>query len=115
MYMIAYMRTSAKAAHAVMEGRGARLRAPRPGPLQVAFNLSLLAAAHAAHGEPEQACHTGCLALDLTVGIHSARSVRCVRDLTRRLRPYAAAPAVRDFTAEARERLPAEAGHAAPR
>ena len=33
----------------------------------------------------------------------------------RTLRPRADVPAVRDFTAEVRERLPAAAGHAAPR
>jgi hypothetical protein len=80
-----------------------------------AFNLSLLATACAASGEPEQASHAGRQALDLTVRLSSARSVRYVRDLTRQLRPYAAVPAVRDFTAEVRERLPAAAAHAAPR
>jgi hypothetical protein len=45
----------------------------------------------------------------------SARSVRYVRDLVRVLRPRADVPAVRDFTAEVRERLPAAAGHAAHR
>ena len=53
-------------------------------------------------------------ALDLTVRLTSARSVRYVRDLVRVLRPQADVPAVRDFTAEVRERLPAAAG-AAPR
>ena len=89
-----------------MDGRYVRGRA---------FNLSLLATAHAAQGEPEQACKVGRQALDLTVRLSSARSVRYVRDLVRRLRPSADIPAVRDFTAEARERLPAAAGHAAPR
>jgi len=89
-----------------MDGRYVRGRA---------FNLSLLATAHAAQGEPEQACNVGRQALDLTVRLTSARSVRYVRDLVRRLRPRADIPAVRDFTAEVRERLPAAAGHAAPR
>jgi hypothetical protein len=69
-----------------------------------AFNLSLLATAHAAQSEPEQACNVGRQALDLTVRLTSARSVRNVRDLVRRLRSRADIPAVRDFTAEARER-----------
>jgi hypothetical protein len=80
-----------------------------------AFNLSLLATAHAAQDEPERACSVGRQALDLTVRLTSARSVRYIRDLARRLRPRADVPAVRDFTAEVRERLPAAAGHAVPR
>jgi hypothetical protein len=80
-----------------------------------AFNLSLLATAYAAQGEPVQASVVGRQALDLTVRLTSARSVRYVRDLVRALRPQADVPAVRDFTAEVRERLPAAAGHAAPR
>lgn len=90
-----------------MDGRYVRGRA---------FNLSLLATAHAAQGEPEQACHVGRQALDLTARLNSARSVRYVRDLVRRLRPgQTEVPAVRDFAAEVRERLPATAGPAAPR
>jgi hypothetical protein len=89
-----------------MDGRYVRGRA---------FNLSLLAAAHAAQGEPEQASAVGRQALDLTVRLTSARSVRYVRDLTHRLRPRAEVPSVRDFIAEVRERLPAAAGHAARR
>jgi hypothetical protein len=89
-----------------MDGRYVRGRA---------FNLSLLATAHAAQGEPEQASHIGRQALDLTVRLTSARSVRYVHDLARRLRTQASVPAVRDFTAEVRERLPSAAGRAAPR
>jgi hypothetical protein len=89
-----------------MDGRYVRGRA---------FNLSLLATAHAARGEPEQACAVGRQALDLTVRLTSARSVRYLRDLIRLLRPRADTAAVRDFTAEVRERLPAAAGHAGPR
>jgi tetratricopeptide (TPR) repeat protein len=89
-----------------MDGRYVRGRA---------FNLSLLATAYAAQGEPEQASAVGRQALDLTVGLTSARSVRYVRDLVRVLRPQADVAAVRDFTAEVRERLPAAAEHAAPR
>jgi tetratricopeptide (TPR) repeat protein len=89
-----------------MDGRYVRGRA---------FNLSLLAAARAAQREPEQACQAGRQALDLTVRLSSARSVRSVRDVVRRLRPYAALPAVLDFTTEVQERLPAAAAHAARR
>jgi tetratricopeptide (TPR) repeat protein len=89
-----------------MDGRYVRGRA---------FNLSLLATAHAAQGEPEQACAAGRQALDLTVRLTSARSVRYLRDLVQRLRSRADVAAVRDFTTEVRERLPAAAGHAGPR
>jgi tetratricopeptide (TPR) repeat protein len=89
-----------------MDGRYVRGRA---------FNLSLLATAHAAQGEPEQACVTGRQALEVTVRLTSARSVRYLRDLIRLLRPRTDNSAVRDFTAEVRERLPAAAGHAGPR
>ena len=78
-------------------------------------NLSLLATAYAAQGEPEQASVVGRQALDLTVRLTSARSVRYVRDLVGILRPRADVLAVRDFTAEVRKRLPAAAGHAARR
>jgi hypothetical protein len=81
-----------------MDGRYVRGRA---------FNLSLLATAHAAQREPEQACSVGWQALDLTARLGSARSVRYVRDLVRRLRPHADIPAVRDFMAGVRDRLPA--------
>jgi hypothetical protein len=88
-----------------MDGRYVRGRA---------FNLSLLAA-YATRGEPEQACAVGHQALDLTTRLSSTRSIRYVRDLVKRLGPHAAVPAVRDLTAEVRERLPAAAGHAAHR
>jgi tetratricopeptide (TPR) repeat protein len=89
-----------------MDGRYVRGRA---------FNLALLATACAAQGEPERACSVGRQALDLTVRLTSARSIGYVRDLVRRLRPRADVPAVRDFTTEVAERLPAAAGHAAHR
>jgi hypothetical protein len=89
-----------------MDGRYVRGRA---------FNLSLLATAHAAQGEPEQACAIGRQTLDLTVRLTSARSARYLRDLIRLLRSRADTPAVLEFTAEVRERLPAAAGLAGPR
>ncbi len=89
-----------------MDGRYVRGRA---------FNLSLLATAYAKQDEPEQASAVGRQALDLTVRLTSARSIRYVRDVVRILRLRADVPAVRDFTAEVHERLPAAAGRAAPR
>ena len=89
-----------------MDGRYVRGRA---------FNLSLLATAYARQDDPEHASAVGRQALDLTVRLTSARSVRYVRDVVRILRPRADLPTVRDFTAEVCERLPAAAGRAAPR
>ena len=89
-----------------MDGRYVRGRA---------FNLALLATAWAAQDEPERACSVGRQALDLTVRLTSARSVGYARDLVRRLRQRADVPAVRDFTFEVAERLPAAGGRAAPR
>ncbi len=80
-----------------------------------AFNLSLLASAHAMLREPEQACLLGHHALDLTRRLSSARSVRYVRDVAQLLRPQASVPVVREFRAEVAERLPASAEPAAPR
>jgi hypothetical protein len=80
-----------------------------------AFNLSLLATALAGQGEAAQACVVGRQAVDLTARLTSARSVRYIRDLVRRLRPQAGVPAVQDFMAEVRERLPGAAGHTARR
>jgi hypothetical protein len=48
--------------------------------------MTLLATAHAAGGGPEQASHVGRKALDLTVRLSSARSVRYIRNFTRMLR-----------------------------
>jgi hypothetical protein len=79
-----------------------------------AFNLSLLATAYATQGEPEQASSVGRQALDLAARLTSARSVRYIHDLVRALHRRADIPAVRDFTAEVHERLPA-AGRTAPR
>jgi hypothetical protein len=80
-----------------------------------AFNLSLLASAHALLREPEQACLVGQQAVDLNMRLSSARSIRYVRDVARLLRPQGSAPAVREFTAQVADRMPAAAGHAVPR
>jgi tetratricopeptide (TPR) repeat protein len=89
-----------------MDGRYVRGRA---------FNLSLLASAYVLLREPEQACLAGRRALDLTGRLSSARSVRYVRDVARLLSPLTDVPAVREFTAEVADRLPAAAVHAAHR
>jgi hypothetical protein len=79
-----------------------------------AFTLSL-ARRLCRPGRTRAGSGAGRQALNGTVRLTSARSIRYVRDLVRALRPRADVPAVRDFTAEVRERLPAAAGHAAPR
>jgi tetratricopeptide (TPR) repeat protein len=63
-----------------------------------AFNLALLATALTQQGEIEEACAVGMKAADLTANLNSARSVRYMRDLHRRLTPYSAAPSVRHLT-----------------
>jgi transcriptional regulator with XRE-family HTH domain len=62
-----------------------------------AFNLALLAAAHAGQGDVEQACTVGADVLDLAVELRSARAVGYINGLRRQLRPYGSAPAVAEF------------------
>lgn len=85
-----------------MDGRFVRGRA---------FNLSLLATTLADQDDIEQACAVGTQALDLAAGLRSARSVRYIKDLQRSLRRHASAAAVRQFNAQAAERLPATSAH----
>src|SRR5258708_12383821 len=77
-----------------MDGRYVRGRA---------FNLSLLATPQAAQGEPEQACAAGRQALDLTVPLTSARSVRYLRDRVQQLRPPPDVAPSRNFTTNIRD------------
>jgi tetratricopeptide (TPR) repeat protein len=79
-----------------------------------AFNLSLLATVLAEQGDVEQACARGSDALDITVTLSSARSIRYLADLGRALRPAASSAVVRDFTGQLAERLPAASGRARP-
>jgi hypothetical protein len=73
-----------------------------------AFNLALLATALADQDDVEQACAVGEQALDLTVGLRSARSVRYIKDLRRSLlRRSGTAATVQLFSAQIAERLPA--------
>ncbi|GAA0408060.1 hypothetical protein GCM10009530_70460 [Microbispora corallina] len=110
----AYM--SAKVAHCLRDlGDGARAVRHARRSLRMdgryvrgkMFNLSLLASALVQQGEIEEACATAHSALDLAGGIQSARTTTYVRDMRRRLAPYAAEPDV----AEVLERIaaPAEA------
>ncbi len=62
-----------------------------------AFNLALLAAIHAHHGEPDRASAIGATALTLTAQLRSARAVRYLRDLQTQLTVHRRRPAVRQF------------------
>lgn len=79
------------------------------------FNLALLATALAQQDEVEHACAVGSQALSLTAGLHSARSVRYIRDLQRVLHRHASNGAVRRFDAEVTRTLPAGASRAGQR
>jgi transcriptional regulator with XRE-family HTH domain len=81
-------RFAARSLH--MDGRYVRGRA---------FNLALLATAHAQQGEPERACAVGAEALTLAVELKSARATDYVRQLQSQLAPHAKAPTVRRFNA----------------
>jgi hypothetical protein len=72
-----------------------------------AFNLALLATALAGQDDVEQACAVGEQAPDLTAWLRSARSVRYIKDLQHALRRQADSAAVRSFSAQVAERLPA--------
>ena len=59
-----------------------------------AFNLALLATAHAQAGEVETACAVGTEAAGLIKEMKSARALEYLRGLRRELAPYASAPSV---------------------
>jgi hypothetical protein len=62
-----------------------------------AFNLALLATALAQQDEIEEASAVGVKAADLAASLSSARSLRYVLDLRRRLTPHSATPYVRQL------------------
>lgn len=70
------------------------------------FNVALLARIHARQGHVEQACEEGHRAVALASPLHSARTGHYLRELRLELRPHRDAPAVREFSAAARRRLP---------
>lgn len=61
------------------------------------FNITLLAIAHAQQGDVERACAVGSQALDLAAAIKSARTVRYIKDLRTRLKPFINSPEVHTF------------------
>lgn len=71
------------------------------------FNVVLLANAQLQQQDLDAACATGNQALDLASGLQSARTVRYIRDLLRRMSKFSREPAVSDFQERAHELLPA--------
>jgi transcriptional regulator with XRE-family HTH domain len=64
-----------------------------------AFNLALLATAHAQAGDLEQAASVGAEAVRGAEGLQSARAVDYIARLADRLAPHAGLPAVQEFAA----------------
>jgi hypothetical protein len=83
------------------------------------FNVILLANAQLQQNDLDAACMSGGQALDLAAGLRSARTIRYMRDLRRRLSGFTQQPDVRAFQDRAHDLLPAsdprpvKAGHAA--
>ena len=71
------------------------------------FNILLLANAHLQQHDLDAACATGNQALDLAAGLRSARTIRYMRDLRRRMSAFSKQPNVRDFHARAHDLMPA--------
>ena len=76
-----------------------------------AFNVILLANAHLQQRALDEACASGNQALDLAVGLNSARTIRYMRDLRRRMNAFAEQPTVHEFQIRAHELLPASDPH----
>jgi hypothetical protein len=71
-----------------------------------AFNLVLLATAHAQAGDVEQACCVGDEAVSLVQELQSVRANEYVRSLQRELEGYRSAPAVEVFNRSVSQALP---------
>jgi hypothetical protein len=70
------------------------------------FNVVLLANAHLQQQNLDEACAVGNQALDLGSGLQSARTIRYIRDLRRRMSKFSKEPVVQDFQSRAHELLP---------
>jgi hypothetical protein len=75
------------------------------------FNVVLLANAQLQQQDLDAACDTGNQALDLGAGLQSARTIKYIRDLRRRMSKFNKEPAVSDFQERAHELLPASDPH----
>jgi hypothetical protein len=71
------------------------------------FNVVLLANAHLQQQNLDEACAVGQQALDLSSGLQSARTVKYIRDLRRRMSKFSDEPVVGEFQSRAHELLPA--------
>jgi hypothetical protein len=71
-----------------------------------AFNQTLLAVSHVQQKQIDQACAEGRTAVQLVGKLSSGRAVGYLRDLRRRLQPYASSAVVRDFNDYAVTTLP---------
>jgi hypothetical protein len=80
-----------------------------------AFNVVLLANAQLQQQDLDAACATGNQALDLGSGLQSARTLKYVRDLRRRMSKFGRESVVSDFQARAHELLPASDPHTSNR
>ena len=79
------------------------------------FNVVLLANAHLQQQNLDETCDVGHQALDLSLGLQSARTVKYIRDLRRRMSKFSNVPAVSEFQSRAHELLPASDPHPANR
>src|SRR5215831_5653719 len=79
------------------------------------FNVVLLANAHLQQQNLDEACAVGNQALDLGSGLQSARTIKYIRDLRRRMSKFSKEPVVSDFQGRAHELLPASDPRAANR
>jgi hypothetical protein len=80
-----------------------------------AFNIVLLANTQLQQKNLDEACAVGNQALDLGSGLQSARTIRYIRDLRRRMSRYNNEPVVDDFQSRAHELLPASDPRASSR
>ena len=71
------------------------------------FNVVLLANAYLQQQNLDEMCSVGQQALDLSSGLQSARTVRYIRDLRRRMSKFSNVPVVSEFQSRAHELLPA--------
>jgi hypothetical protein len=72
-----------------------------------AFNIVLLANAHLQQKDLDEACAVGAKAVELGTGLQSARTIRYIRDLRRRMSKFGREPVIADFQSRAHELLPA--------
>jgi hypothetical protein len=79
------------------------------------FNVVLLANAHLQQQNLDEACAIGNQALDLASRLQSARTIKYIRDLRRRMSKFSKEPVVSDFQARAHELLLASDRHTSTR